>query len=163
MRAFPSWFWALLIAWSTTIAARAGADSASFDQANRLYEQGKYTDAIVAYRGLLGKQSSAALYFNLGNAFFKSGNTGEAIINYRLAQRLAPRDPDILANLRFARESVGGAASRRPWERLANVLSTNEITVVAAVLVWAWLLVLTAGQLRPAWVPRFGRIERRWV
>ena len=95
MRAFPSWFWALLIAWSTTIAARAGADSASFDQANRLYEQGKYADAIVAYRGLLGqKQSSAALYFNLGNAFFKSGNTGEAIINYRLAQRLAPRDPD---------------------------------------------------------------------
>jgi tetratricopeptide (TPR) repeat protein len=145
----------MLLLFLTAVGALGEEVSASFDRANRLYEQGKYADAIAAYQEMLRHhQASAALYFNLGNAYFKSGYTGMAIANYRLAQRLAPRDPDILANLRFARESIGaGGRSRRVWERWLSLASTNEITVTAAVLAWLWLLLLAARHFRPSWGP----------
>jgi hypothetical protein len=51
---------------------RAGDVSAAFDQANKLYEQGKYAEAATAYGKLAESgQMSAALYFNLGNAFLE--------------------------------------------------------------------------------------------
>lgn len=45
---------------------------------------------------------SSALYYNLGNAYFKSGDLGRAILYYHRAKRLNPSDPDILSNLEFA-------------------------------------------------------------
>ena len=44
----------------------------------------------------------ARLYYNLGNACFKSGKLGEAILWYERARRLVPHDEDVEANLRFA-------------------------------------------------------------
>ena len=52
-----------------------------------------------------GANSSAA-WFNLGNALLQSGETGESIVAYRKAERLAPSDPDISANLAEARRRV---------------------------------------------------------
>src|SRR6266511_3325281 len=90
--------------------ARAGDVSAAFEQANKYYEQSNFTEAAAAYARMIdGGHVSPALYFNLGNALFKSGQIGRAIFNYRLAQLLAPRDPDVRANLRFARNQVEGA------------------------------------------------------
>jgi tetratricopeptide (TPR) repeat protein len=131
----------------------AGEASASFDQANQLYEQGKFSDAIAAYTKLLERKDiSAALYFNLGNACFKNGQTGQAIVYYRLAQRLAPRAPDIRANLRFARETVGAnTPGLGRWERWLQVLTLNELTLLGAVTLWTWFLLLAAGQLRRDW------------
>lgn len=142
-----------IVAAASGHAAAAEDLTAAFDRANRFYEQGKYDEAISGYRALVqGGHASAALYFNLGNAYQKSGHPGAAIANYRLAQRLAPRDPDIAANLRFARESAGGAnRPGRRWERLANVLSINELALMSAGLVWLWLLLLAAGQFRRQW------------
>ena len=48
--------------------------------------------------------ASPAVYFNLGNAFFKQGQIGRAIAAYHSAQTVDPRDPDVRANLGFARE-----------------------------------------------------------
>jgi tetratricopeptide (TPR) repeat protein len=135
----------------------------TFEAANKLYEQGKYADAITNYQKLLEeRQVSAAVYFNLGNACFKSGQTGQAIVYYRLAQRLAPRDPDIRANLRFVRETVGGApAPGGRWQRWLNLLTLNELTLVTAAVLWVWLLVLAAGEWQRQWLPAL-RVYRRW-
>lgn len=136
------------------LGARANDLSTTFEQANKLYEQGKYAEAVSAYEKLAQqKQVSAALYFNLGNALFKSGQIGRAILNYRLAERLNPRDPDIKANLQFARDSVSGG-SRTPWgrwRRLLNTLSLDEITVIATAAGWVWFVLLILRQVRPAW------------
>jgi hypothetical protein len=72
--------------------------------ANNLYEEGQYLQAAQAYQQLvdLGVADSA-LFYNLGNAHFKQGDYGQAIVNYRRAQQLAPRDPDVEANLALAR------------------------------------------------------------
>ena len=129
--------------------------SAGFDAANKLYEQGKFTQAASAYEQLLQSgRASAALYFNLGNARFKAGQIGRAIAAYHQAEQLTPRDPDLRANLQFARNQIQGptlAPSR--WQRALARLSLNEWTLLAAGVVWLWLLLLALRQWRPALKP----------
>lgn len=123
----------------------------SFEAANKLYEQGKYTRAAEEYERLLqtGK-ASAALYFNMGNARFKAGQIGRAIASYRRAERLSPRDPDIIANLQFARKQTGGATLKPGLaERILGKLSLNEWTWLAFGAGWIAMGLLAAGQWRP--------------
>ena len=75
--------------------------------ANQLYEAGQYAQAAQAYQQLVNQgYGDGALFYNLGNAHFKQGDYGRAILNYRRAQQLAPRDPDIETNLALARAQV---------------------------------------------------------
>jgi tetratricopeptide (TPR) repeat protein len=129
----------------------AASDPAAFDAANKLYYEGKFGDAAAAYDRLVQSgQRSAALYFNLGNAFFKSGQVGRAIAAYRQAQLLTPRDPDVRANLQFARNQVQGPTlPSTAWQRWSGRLSVNEWTFLAAVSLWLFLLLLAALQWRP--------------
>lgn len=133
-------------------AAQAAPNSSAFDAANRLYEEGKFGDAAATYARLLHDGAvSEALYFNWGNAQFKAGQIGRAIAAYRQAEELAPRDPDLRANLKFAREQVQGPTQQPGWrERFFGVLSLNEGSLLAAVALWLWLLLLVARQIKPA-------------
>lgn len=129
---------------------------AEFDAAARLYEQGQYRAAAEAYGKLLSQgRTSAALHFNLGNAWFKAGEAGRAILNYRLAERLSPRDPDIRANLRMTRELVAGGspAPESAWRRWTRRLTLNEWAGLAAAMVWLCFGALTWGELRSARSP----------
>ena len=99
---------ALIVALSLLLgcAASAAADAPSdqFNLGNRHYEQKNYDSAVVVYTQLVNQGlESAPLYFNLGNASFRSGDLGHAVLYYLRAQRLDPTDPDIAANLDFAR------------------------------------------------------------
>jgi len=81
------------------------APSDQFAQANRFYEQRAYDSAVFSYRQLVSQGlESAPLYFNLGNAYFRSGDLGQAVLCYLRAKRLDPSDPDIKANLEFAHQ-----------------------------------------------------------
>jgi len=128
---------------------------ASFDVANKLYEQGKYSEAAAAYQTVIdGGQRSAAVFFNLGNAYFKSGQTGRAIAAYRAAERLSPRDPDVRANLQFARQQTQGPAQLPDrWVRWLGKLTVNEWTLMLTVAAWLSLLLLAVLQWRPKWKP----------
>ncbi|MDQ7798280.1 MAG: tetratricopeptide repeat protein [Candidatus Edwardsbacteria bacterium] len=75
----------------------------SYNQGNKLYQDGNYPAAIEAYRNALEKVSSPYLFYNLGNAYFRNGQIGKAIVNYRRAYFLEPRDADINNNLVYAR------------------------------------------------------------
>ena len=133
----------------------AAVPAAAFDAANKLYEEGKFTDAVSAYEKLAQSgETSAALYFNLGNAFFKSGQIGRAVAAYRTAEQLTPRDPDLRANLQFARnQAQGPTLSPGRWQRWLGRLTLNEWTLLAVVAVWLWLLLLAVLQWRPALKP----------
>ncbi len=92
-----------------------------FRQANALYTQGKYPEAIGEYNRVLAEGwESAPLYYNLANAFFKNNELGRAILNYRKAWNLAPQDPEINKNLEYARESLRDDIAALPlslWAR----------------------------------------------
>ena len=147
-------FW---ICWLTHISLRVFAEptTAAFDGANKLYEQGKFGEAAASYEKLLQSgQASEAIYFNWGNALFKAGHIGRAIAAYQQAQRIAPRDPDIRANLQFARNQVQGPTFLpERLSRLLGKLNLNEWTCLAAGAIWLWFTLLILGQWRPAFKP----------
>ena len=119
--------------------------------ANHLYETGQYSQAAQAYQQLVDQGfTESALFYNLGNAYYKAGDYGRAIANYRRAQLLAPRDADIAANLNLARSQVVGqlpedppadAASEGWFSALGHWsqqwFTTNELALLA---LGAWVL-----------------------
>ncbi|OPX23993.1 MAG: hypothetical protein B1H02_04400 [Candidatus Latescibacteria bacterium 4484_107] len=77
---------------------------ALYNQAGKAYEAEQYEEAVALYEKItkMGIQDGRVFY-NLGNAYFKAGQLGKAILYYERARRLLPRDEDIEANLRFVR------------------------------------------------------------
>ncbi len=96
---------ALSIGLLITASVAASGATDEFQMANKFYQEKDYDSAIRLYESILNQQTeSASLYFNLGNAYFKRGDLGHAILNYMRARRLAPGDEDIRHNLEFARQ-----------------------------------------------------------
>lgn len=102
-----------------------------FEQANALYNEGKYAEAIDKYQAILNtKNQSAALYFNLGNAHYKLNNIAPSIYFYEKALQLAPNDSDIKNNLAFAKNMTIDAVEVIPEGGLSKILknATNTMT-----------------------------------
>tara|TARA_B100001250_G_scaffold404442_1_gene420436 strand:+ start:113 stop:856 length:744 start_codon:yes stop_codon:yes gene_type:complete len=81
-----------------------GLDSADlFERANKNAEDSKFLEAIEKYELLVEKGFiSGNLYYNLGNAYYRTNQLGFALWAYYSAQRLIPRDPDLLHNIKVA-------------------------------------------------------------
>lgn len=128
------------------------------DQAAELYRR-----AALRYERLLGERgiSNSKLYCNLANAYFQAGDIGQAILNYRKAERLDPGDPNVQRNLAFARTkrsdkldpASGGQVVKTllfwhfEWSKGTRV----RLFVGAWVLMWAVLVLRRFGQ---RWAPR---------
>lgn len=95
---------ALILAGQGVPEARS-AFSGRYNEANDLYRGGEFHEAREMYLEVAASGiRNPGLFYNLGNACFKSGRLGEAILWYERAQRIDPRDADIRANLRFANQ-----------------------------------------------------------
>jgi len=153
----------LALVWAGNLfAADVAAD---FSTANRLYADGKFSDAANAYGKILqtGGQSPALL-FNDANAEFKSGNLGKAIAAYRRAGLLAPRDSEIRANLDFVRNQVQGPTVRESrWQEWLGQLTLNQWTLMAAGAFWLLFLLLAARQIRPTLGPKLKSVTTMLV
>jgi tetratricopeptide (TPR) repeat protein len=151
-----------------TGSAMAADISTEFNAANKLYAEGKFAEAAGTYEKILQSGAvSPALYFNYGNAEFKSGNFGRAIAAYRQAAQLTPRDAEVRANLDFARNQVQGPTLRESrWSRSAGwlgLLTLNEWTGLAVVAFWLMFVLLVARQIRPALKTALGGFTRGTV
>jgi tetratricopeptide (TPR) repeat protein len=77
----------------------------AFDEGNAFFKERQYDSAIARYQQVLQSgRESASVHFNLGNAYFRDGDIGRAMVSYLRAQRLDPTDDDIAANLEFVRK-----------------------------------------------------------
>lgn len=74
-----------------------------FSEGNHLYERGDYQGAAEKYERIvtLGYESGA-VYYNLGNCYFRLKSIGRAILNYERARRLLPDDEAVNFNLDLA-------------------------------------------------------------
>ena len=74
--------------------------------ADSAYVRQQYQQAIADYEALLKKGVSADIYYNLGNAYYRTDNITRAVINYERALLLSPGDRDIRFNLQLARSKT---------------------------------------------------------
>lgn len=126
--------------------------AALFFRANALYSAEQYANAIGLYEKILAAGvESGAVHYNLGNSYFKTGDVGHAVLAYERAERLIPSDPDLTANLAYARELSGDApiesAATRVLFPLAGRLDTDRMLLLAAFGWWTALLASAAARL----------------
>lgn len=81
--------------------------NASYQSANKLYADGKYEEAITQYEAVLANDElHTDIYFNLGNAYYKTDNIPAAILNYERALKLKPDNEDAIFNLAMANKKT---------------------------------------------------------
>ncbi len=97
----------LIFAISLSWSARSQDLYSLIEKGNQQYINEEFELAIETYESVLDSGYEAAeLYFNLGNAYFKSHKLTPAILNYERAALLSPNDEDIAFNLELARTYV---------------------------------------------------------
>jgi tetratricopeptide (TPR) repeat protein len=78
-----------------------------FNRANGFYSAKEYQKALELYTELLERGiENSALYYNIGNTYYKIGRIGYSILNYEKALELKPFDRDTRENLEYVRRSL---------------------------------------------------------
>jgi len=115
-----------------------------FENGNAAYNDGEYKKAVSIYQQTLNTgQHSAALYFNLGNSYYRLNNVAESIYYYEKAKQLAPNDNDIQINSAFAQNMTIDSIEPLPKSQLAVIQnklfsfwSLKAWSKVTLVLIW---------------------------
>ena len=96
----------------------AYAQDTALKEAEVAYTKEDYAKAIELYEGILKSNGeSAAVYYNLGNAYYKAGKIAPAILHYERCLLLDPGDSDARFNLQMARQKNPALLSRRSAHR----------------------------------------------
>jgi|SRR5690554_4421355 tetratricopeptide (TPR) repeat protein len=114
------------------------SEEEKFQQGNNYYRQKEYDKAIEVYTDLINSgYEGSSLYYNLGNAYYRTGKLGYAILYYEKALKLSPGDEDIKHNLALANlktidkvESLPGFFLFEWWESLVNLFTTTGWTIL---------------------------------
>ena len=132
-------FLLLVVVGSMTGMAQNGDNR--FKEANDAYNEGNYDHAITMYNTIEAEGlESAALYYNMGNTYYKMKDYPHAILYYEKALKLDPSDEDIRVNLEIANMAVVDKINPIPqpflmrwWNALRSSFSADG---------WAWLSVV---------------------
>jgi len=97
------------------------------------------------------------LYFNLGNAYFESGQLGDALVAYQRAQLLDPRDTDINANISRVRALRANFQGDEQFiiDQLASstysVMTVVELGILTIIGWTTWFIAATVWLWRKSW------------
>ena len=133
-------------------------------KADKAYADQNYQEAIRGYEQLLKGGVSPNIYYNLGNAYFRTDNLPRAILNYERALLLSPGDRDIRINLQMAREKTIDKITPESemffitWYRsLVNLASVDGwATTAQLLLTLVILLSLLYLFANPIWLRKTG-------
>lgn len=126
----------------------------SLDKANSLYASDEYVKAITTYENIIIRgYESANLYFNLGNAYYKSGDPVHAILYYEKAKLLAPTDEDIQFNLDLVNQFVVDKIEPLPrpffvkWLNSTIQMYSSKTWSLVSILTFVLLLIFGLGYI----------------
>ena len=128
----------IIILWTIPVSAQ---NESLFEKANSAYNGGAYETAISNYEQILENgETSAALYYNLANSYYKLNNLAPSIYYYEKALQLNPNDSDIKNNLEIAQnlviDEVSGTQSSGLfglWQNSGSIFSFNG---------WGWAAII---------------------
>lgn len=132
----------ILLVFASVLTTMADDNKILMKEAIKDYNEGQYNRAIELYQKVIENGfESAALYYNMGNAYFKSNNMASAILYYEKALKLDPTDEDARFNLKIANsrivdkiESVPEIFYLRWWKNLTTALTADG---------WGWVSIIT--------------------
>ena len=142
---------AIVIADQLNLDVSSGEPEDLFRMANELYIDSRFEEAIDLYEEILDSgYHSAELYYNLGNACYRSNKIPDAILNYERALLLSPGDEDIRFNRELARmhirdrvEELPGFFMKRWWASVRDLFSAGEWASASAAFFIIFLLMVT--------------------
>jgi len=135
---------AIVFACFTFTAFASGDFQKDFEDANRQYDLGKFSEAESLYNSIIDAgHFSPELFYNLGNAEFRLKKSGEAILNYERALALSPSNPEAQTNLTFVRNQTGAKIAQEDWQsRIFAGLNTDVYCWAAACAAWIVIFAL---------------------
>jgi len=133
--------WAM---WAGVASLAFAQASEQFAKANQEFAGGEFKAAIEDYESVVrAGQDAPNLFYNLGNAYFRTKDFGHAILNYERALALDPHHPEAQANLRIARDEAHAlelAPSR--WEQIFAFGTENQFVVAATLAFWVAIFLI---------------------
>lgn len=110
----------------------------TFEEGNKLYQDKEFRAALDKYQEVLDQgYESTALYYNIGNAYFKSNQVAKAILYYERALQLSPYDDDVKQNLKIAKEGTIDRFETVPQP----LVRTAYLTILTALTPGSWGIV----------------------
>jgi tetratricopeptide (TPR) repeat protein len=143
---------AVLIAMLLLVAFQAAAQEPDqmAVQAAKAYNTKHYPEAIAQYEKIIaGGYESYALYYNLGNAYFRNNEIAEAILYYEKALKFAPNNEDIKHNIDVVNskltdkvEMVPELFYKRWWKEIVNLIDIDTLAFINITLLTLALVLI---------------------
>ena len=139
-------FWiVLLLVLGSGLLLGQNVNATAFETATEAYASKDFESAISAYETLLkAGYKHPDLNYNLGNAYYKIGKMGKAILHYERALRLKPNHKDAQHNLQVVQTQLEHETIRiapffpiQWWQNTYSLFSSNTWAIIT--LVWVWL------------------------
>ena len=126
----------------------------TLDTAFNHYLNENYTEAINIYDSIyLQGNSSAELFYNMGNCYYKIGDIANAIYFYEKAKILNPNDKDIKHNLNIANQSIKDNIETIPeifymlWYHSIESLMSSDAWLITSIIIFIISLILLSYYL----------------
>lgn len=130
-----------------------------FEEGIVAYRDGRFEDAIRLNEGILQNgYASPEIYYNLGNAYYRLGRIGQAILAYERALKLDPSDEDIIHNLKLANLKTIDRIDKLPelffvsWFRTLGSMFSLISVVMGLLVGWIILFFSLALAVVGKWV-----------
>ena len=108
-----------------------------FFEANRAYKNDQFQEAADGYLKLIENgMENGHLYYNIGNAHYRLGDLGKAILFFERARLLLPRDDDLIFNLSHARDQTVDAVADVKTFSLRDFLGLESLNLYEVFLVF---------------------------
>ena len=132
---------------------------AAFETGNKAYLEEDYDAAIKAYQEVLAEGlHSKEVYLNLGNAYYKNGQTASSILYYEKGLLHFKKNVDLLTNLQFAEnqridriEPLPPSITKRVYTFLIGLMNSEGWAVTSLIFALIFALAKAAK-------PRLGKI-----
>ena len=132
-----------------------------WQKANNFYQKKQYDSAILYYQQMAAsKPGNAPLYYNLGNAFYRSNKVGAAVLNFERALSIDPNFTAASDNLMLTQSRIANKINPLPeiffikwWKNVTNAAHANMTAIISLILFLALVGILLLNRFRkPEWL-----------